>query len=292
MAIPPSELIITGRGSIYHIDIRPDELADTVILVGDPSRVNLICTRFNTIEFQGEHREFVWKTGFYKNKRLTVLSTGIGTDNIDIVLNELDAVANIDFDQMEVKKEHKRLKIIRLGTSGALQKDIVSGSIVCSEYALGFDPVLHFYAHDPAIRDTNFEEEFMKHVGWAPNLNRPYLVKSSPALFNAFKNVFVSGVTISAPGFYGPQGRQLRLPLAMPGINDKIPSFEKDGRRIVNYEMEGSAIYALSALLGHDALTICTIIANRVNNTFDNHFNDTIQRMIDTSLSIIEALND
>jgi len=290
MPFAPSELIISDRGSIYHLDIRPDELADTVILVGDPARVRLICSRFESIEASGEHREFVWQTGYFRRKRITVLSTGIGTDNIDIVLNELDALVNIDFASMEIKPEHKSLNIVRLGTSGSLQGDIPSGSIVCSEFAFGFDPVLHFYQHDESIRDLAFEEYFMNWIGWAPNLNRPYLVKSSPKLFAAFKNAFTNGTTISAPGFYGPQGRQLRIPLAMPGINDRLQHFNYQGRKIANYEMEGSAIYALSALLGHEALTICTIIANRVNNTFDNNFNDTINRMIDKSLSILAEL--
>lgn len=286
----PSELIVTSRGSVYHLDIRPDELADDVILVGDPSRVRLISSRFDTIECGASHREFVWETGWYRNKRFTVLSTGIGTDNIDIVLNELDAAANIDLETLTERTELKKLKIVRLGTSGALQKDIIAGSIITSRFSMGFDPVLHFYQHDKNIREREMEKAFMQHIPWCSELNQPYLIQSSDILFKAFKGLFTEGITVSAPGFYGPQGRALRIPLAMPDLNEKLSSFRFADHRICNYEMEGSAIYALSKLLGHEALTICTIIANRMNNTFDTQFNRTIDRMIDTSLSVLSDL--
>lgn len=286
----PSELIVTERGSVYHLDIRPDELADDVILVGDPSRVRLIASRFDSIESHAAHREFVWETGWYKTKRFTVLSTGIGTDNIDIVLNELDAAANINLETLTERSDHRKLRIVRLGTSGALQRDILAGSIITSRFSMGFDPVLHFYQHPESLREREMEKAFMQHVNWGSELNQPYLIQSSELLFKAFQGVFTEGITISAPGFYGPQGRALRIPLAMPDLNDKLSSFRFGDHRICNYEMEGSAIYALSKLLGHEALTICTIIANRMNNTFDTQFNQTIHRMIETSLSILSEL--
>jgi uridine phosphorylase len=286
----PSELIVTERGSIYHLDIRSDELANDVILVGDPSRVKLITSRFESVECSGSHREFVWETGWYNKKRFTVLSTGIGTDNIDIVLTELDAAANIDLETLCERSNLRKLNIVRLGTSGALQGDILAGSIISSKFSMGFDPVLHFYQHAESIREAEMEKALMNHIEWNPSLNKPYVIQSSERLFNAFRGTFIEGITISAPGFYGPQGRALRIPLAMPDLNHSLSTFRFEQNRICNYEMEGSAIYALSKLLGHESLTICTIIANRINNTFDTQFNQTINRMIDISLHTLSNL--
>ncbi len=263
MRIAESELIINADGSAFHIHLRPEELADNVILVGDPGRVAMVSEFLTDIEFRHESREFVSVTGKYNGKRVTVLSTGIGTDNIDIVMNELDALANIDFKTREVKKEHRTLTVLRIGTCGAVQPDIPIGSYIFSHISVGCDGLLNWYADREKISIMDMEEAFKKHVGWNKYLASPYFVRASQKLIDKFKDVTVKGVTISAGGFYGPQGRVLRLPLAMPDMVSKFESFKYGEYRITNFEMEGSALAGICAHLGHDAGTVCCAIANR-----------------------------
>lgn len=263
MRIAESELIINADGSAFHIHLRPEELADNVILVGDPGRVDMVSEFLTDIEFRHASREFVSVTGKYNGKRVTVLSTGIGTDNIDIVMNELDALANIDFNTREVKKEHRTLTVLRIGTCGAIQPDIPIGSYIFSHISVGCDGLLNWYADREKISLMDMEEAFKKHVGWNKYLASPYFVRASQKLIDKFKDVTVKGVTISAGGFYGPQGRVLRLPLAMPDMVSKFESFKYGEYRITNFEMEGSALAGICAHLGHDAGTVCCAIANR-----------------------------
>ncbi len=283
--IKPSELIINADGSIFHLHLKPEQLADNIILVGDPGRVELIEKLLTDVEFQVQNREFVSTTGKYNGKRVTIVSTGIGTDNIDIVVNELDALANIDLETREIKPEHRKLNFVRIGTSGGLQDDLPVSSFVISKKAIGFDGLLNFYARRNEVSDLSFEAAFRSHTGWNPQLTSPYVVDCSQVLLDKIhRNDTVTGVTISAPGFYGPQGRVLRMPLADPNLNEKIESFTYGEYRITNFEMECSAIYGLSKLLGHDALTICLIIANRVNKNANASYHDAMETLIELVL--------
>ena len=282
--IPSSELIINSDGSIFHLHIKPEELADTVILVGDPGRVELVSSFFESREFVRSSREFVTVTGKYKGKRITVLSTGIGTDNIDIVVNELDALANIDLKTREPKKEHKRLTLLRIGTSGAIQPDIPIGSFVLSHISVGCDGLLNWYANRDSVSQLDMEQAFVKHFDWPRNLPTPYFAKSSDRMIKLFEKETIKGVTISASGFYGPQGRVLRLPLAMPDMVSKFESFRFNGDRITNFEMEGSAIAGLCALLGHDAATVCCIIANRHLHESQPDYKPYIKKLVTLAL--------
>lgn len=285
MAIASSELILNTDGSIYHLHLKPEHISETILLVGDPGRVRMISRHFDKIEYELQNREFFTHTGYYKNKRLTALSTGIGTDNIDIVLNELDALVNIDFNTRQPKTTHTTLNLIRLGTSGGLQEYAHVDSFLMSEKAVGFDGLLNFYAQRNNVCDIAFEDAFCKYVNWHPNLPRPYVVSASPELLQKFKSDVISGVTISAPGFYGPQGRVLRLPIIDPDINKKIETFEFEGQKITNYEMESSALFGLSALMGHKALTICVIIANRVTKNFSKDYKSRVEALIEYTLN-------
>ncbi len=275
-----SELIINPDGSVYHLKLRPEHLADTVIVVGDQGRVPKISQHFDTIEHEIQNREFRSHTGYYKNKRLTVLSTGIGTDNIDIVVNELDAVANIDLNNRTLKEKHTPLNIIRLGTSGAVQADVPVDTFVASRFGMGFDGLLHFYRHDPALTEQDMTDAFIKHAGWGGKLPAPYIVASSGTLLKQVAAGLEQGITATANGFYGPQGRELRIPLAFPDLNQKIESFRYAGHRIINFEMETSALYALSKILGHNALTVCAIIANRARKEYSKDYQKTVDEMI------------
>lgn len=285
--IEPSELLIKDDGSIYHLHLRPEQLADTVILVGDPGRVETVASYFQTVECKVSNREFYTITGVYNGKRISVISTGIGTDNIDIVINELDALVNIDFATRTVKPELKKLTLVRLGTSGAIQGNIPLGSHLISAISVGFDGLLNFYASRDNVSDLKIEESFKKQVGWNPQLPSPYFVASSKELLDLFAGFTIKGATISAPGFYGPQGRVLRLPLADANINDKIEAFEHNGVKITNFEMESSALAGLAKLLGHDATTICTIIANRVNKTALADYSSAVNAMIENTLKCL-----
>jgi len=268
MGIKESELILNPDGSVYHLNLKPENIADTILLVGDQDRVKRITKHFDTIDFETQKREFKTQTGTYKGKKITVLSTGIGPDNIDIVLNELDALVNIDLTTRKCKQDLKSLKIIRVGTSGSLQEDIPVDSFVLSTHGLDLNGMLHFYQIDD-ICYTKIEDAFIQHTNWKSKKARPIIVKNSSILEEQFESDAVfKGVTATAGGFYGPQGRVLRLPLEDEGLNEKMDSFSYQGIKISNFEMETSVIYGLSKLLGHHALSLNAIIANRANGTF------------------------
>jgi uridine phosphorylase len=258
--IAQSELIINNDGSIFHLHLLPEQIADDILLVGDPGRVSLISENFDSIEHIVHNREFITHTGYYKNKRISVIATGIGTDNIDIVLNELDALVNIDLHTRTVKSEHKSLNLIRIGTSGALQEDLDVDSFLMSETAIGFDGLLNFYKDRDLVCRQKIEELFVKHMDWNPRIAAPYFVDASPSLMSLLGKDINKGITISAPGFYGPQGRQLRLEIQDQDINEKIRNFRYDNKRITNYEMESSALFGLS--LYSTAMGFCNI--NRI----------------------------
>ena len=285
MRIPESELIINGDGSVFHIHLKPEELADNVIMVGDPSRVDMIAEYLTDIEFRHASREFVSVTGKRNGKRITAISHGIGPDNIDIVMTELDALANVDFNTREVKKEHKALNILRIGTSGALHPDIPLGSYILSHMSVGFDGVMNWYGNREKVTDPAVEEAFKKHMNWLDVLPSPYFVSASPKIIDLMKDVTVKGVTISAPGFYGPQGRVVRIPLAMPDMLEKIESFRfsKNGEdyRITNFEMESSPLAGLAAHLGHNACTVCCAIANRYLQSSNPDYKPAIRKLVE-----------
>jgi len=282
--IASSELIVNDDGSIFHLHLLPHEIADTIILVGDPGRVASVSAQFSKIEVKKSSREFVTHTGIYKGSRLTVLSTGIGTDNIDIVVNELDALANIDLKTRIPNAAHRTLRLVRLGTSGSLQPDLALGSMVSSHVSIGFDGLLNFYARRNEISLLDYEAAFLKHTAWNALCAKPYFVENSRELIELFADSTSEGMTISAPGFYGPQGRVLRLPLADMQLNEKIESFRFNGKRITNFEMEGSAIAGLSQLLGHKSLTVCTIIANRAILDMNVDYKKAVSNMIEMAL--------
>ena len=288
--IQESELIINGRGAIYHLDIRPEELADTVITVGDPSRVAEVSKYFDSIESQQEHREFISHTGYLGQKRLTVLSTGIGPDNIDIVMNELDALANIDFETRTIRAAHRSLQILRLGTSGSLQAEIPVDGLVAGTHGLGLDNLLHFYRPEVHEDERQILQAFTLHTQLAAPFSNPYITSAAPALLKHFAVGYHSGITITCPGFYGPQGRVLRLGLARPDLVQRLQEFNHGPHRISNFEMETSAIYGLGRLLGHQCLSLNVIVANRVARTFSKDGKAAVDKLIKTSLEIIEKI--
>lgn len=280
---PPSELIVNDDGSIFHLHVKPGQLADKVILVGDPGRVNLVTSHFEAKECDITNREFHTITGLYKGKRITVVSTGIGCDNIDIVVNELDALANIDFLKREEKSPLRQLELVRIGTCGGLQDYTPTGSFICSEISIGFDGLLNFYDGRNAVSDLPLERALLNHLGWSGNLcaPAPYAVHADENLVERIAGTdMVRGITIACGGFFGPQGRCLRIPLADPHQNEKIESFEYKGRRITNYEMESSALAGLSLLLGHKAATVCMVVANRVAKKADTGYKNRIDDLI------------
>ncbi len=288
--IPSSELIINGDGSIFHLHLKPEQLADIVILVGDPGRVAMIAEFFDEREAEVSNREFRTITGSYKGRRMSVISTGIGIGNIDICVTELDALANIDFVTRQVKPEHKRLTLVRLGTSGAIQRDIEVGDIIFSRTSLGFDGLLSYYEGRDSVCDLALESAFMQHTGWYEKLPYPYFVDADSELFELFKDSTKEGITIAAPGFYAPQGRWVRLRPHDLELNHKIESFRFGERRITNFEMEGSALAGLSALLGHRAATICTIIAQRVAKDACTDYKPFVRHMIQMALDKLATL--
>lgn len=288
--IPSSELIINADGSIFHLHLKPEQLADIVILVGDPGRVAMIAEYFDEREFEVSNREFHTVTGTYKGKRMTVLSTGIGIGNIDICVTELDALANIDFATRQAKEEFRRLTLVRLGTSGAIQEDINVGDIIFSRTSLGFDGLLSYYEGRDSVCDLALEKAFMEHTAWYEKLPYPYFVNASDELFELFKDSTLEGITIAAPGFYAPQGRWVRLRPHDMELNAKIESFRFGERRITNFEMEGSALAGLAALLGHRATTICTIIAQRVAKDACTDYKPFVRRMIEMALDKLASL--
>ncbi len=288
--IGDSELIINNDGSIFHLHLKPENIADTILLVGDQSRVATISELFDSVEFRVQNREFITHTGVYKGKRISVLSTGIGTDNIDIVINELDALVNIDLKNRIPKDNHTKLNFIRIGTSGALQADIPVDTPIASHTSIGFDGMLNFYAGRNSVCNLQMEKSFTEFMNWNPLLAKPYFVEASSELLNKLASEFRKGVTISAPGFYGPQGRVLRLPIADAEINNKITDFEYLNQKITNYEMESSAIYGLSKLLGHEALTVCCIIANRIRKEYSKDYKTAVKDLIMKVLdSVVKA---
>ena len=286
--IAPSELIINPDGSAFHLHLKPEQLADRVLLVGDPERVTTVASYFDSIECEVSSREFHTITGSYKGKRITTLSHGIGTDNIDIVLNELDALANIDFQTRTIKPEFRQLTLVRVGTSGGLQPFTPVGTYVAAEKSIGFDGVVYFYADTEKVRDTAFEAELMKQLDWKLDGLKPYVVSADSSLIEQItKDDIIRGVTISANGFYGPQGRKLRLPLADPALNEKIEAFDYDNRRITNFEMESSSLAGLSALMGHRAMTVCCIIAGRVDKNMNTEYKGSMTGLIELVLDRI-----
>ena len=287
MTIKESELILNPDGSIYHLNLKPENIADTLIFVGDQDRVERISKHFDTIEFSTQKREFKTQTGTYKGKRLTVISTGIGPDNIDIVLNEVDALVNIDLKTRKKKEKLTSLNIIRIGTSGSLQKDVPVDSFVLGTHGLDLNGMLHFYQID-SISKPEIEEEFVKYTNWSPKKAWPIIIDNSKKLEKIFDSDKVfKGLTATAGGFYGPQGRVLRLPLQDSALNNKMDTFDFNGYRITNFEMETSVIYGLSKLLGHNALSLNAIIANRANGTFSKDYKNTIDNLIEYTLDKI-----
>lgn len=285
MPIKESELILNPDGSVYHLNLKPEHISDTIIFVGDQDRVQKISKHFDTIEFETQKREFKTHTGTYKGKRLTVLSTGIGPDNIDIVMNELDALINIDLKTRKPKEELKSLKIVRVGTSGSLQSDVPVDSFVMSSHGLDLNGMLHFYKIE-GHTNPDIEEAFANHTSWNDNKAKPIVFKNSKLLEELFQDdKLYKGLTATAGGFYGPQGRILRLPLEDDNLNRKMDDFDFNGIRITNFEMETSVIYGMSKLLGHHALSLNAIIANRVNGTFSENPGLTVERLIAFTLN-------
>ena len=282
--IPPSEFIINPDGSAFHIHLKPEQLTDRIIMCGDPGRVNIIASHFDTKTFEVSSREFHTIGGTYKGKPIMAISHGIGPDNIDIVMTELDALANVDFATREPKAGHRELTILRIGTTGAIQPDIPLGSPIFSHYSVGCDGLLNWYAGRDEISNLPMEEAFMKHTGWNKNLPSPYFVKASEDLIRRFEDCTVKGVTISAPGFYGPQGRVVRLGLAMPDMLDTFESFSFDGYRITNFEMEGSAVAGLARHLGHKAGTVCCAIANRHLKSSNPDYKPQVRSLVELAL--------
>ena len=288
--IAPSELIITPRGSIYHLDCRPEEIADTIITVGDPDRVKEVSKHFDKIEIKNQHREFVTHTGTIGKKRVSVVSTGIGPDNIDIVFNELDALANIDFNTRMIKSELKSLQIIRIGTSGSLQGDIPVDSFVAGTHAIGLDNLLNFYQNPNNEEEKQILHAFVTHTQLHQAVTSPYIASAGMALLKEFVDEFHQGVTVTCPGFYAPQGRVLRLGLRLPNLIDQLSTFKFGQHRISNFEMETSAIYGMSRIMGHQAVSLNAIVANRISKTFSANGQAAVEALIKTALPIIEKI--
>lgn len=284
--IAESELIINPRGAVYHLDLRPHEIGETVITVGDPDRVREVSKHFDKIEIKRQHREFISHTGFVNNKRLTVLSSGIGPDNIDIVMNELDALVNIDFETRLIKPKLTTLNIIRIGTSGSLQADIPVDSFVASTHGLGIDNLLNFYRHEQNDEEKHLLHSFVTQTQMHGHMSYPYISSAAPSLLKHFVTGFHQGITVTCPGFYGPQGRILRLGLKNPDLVNRLTEFQFGQHRITNFEMETSAIYGLGKLLGHNCLAINAIVANRVKKDFSKDGKATVESMIKKFIEI------
>jgi uridine phosphorylase len=284
--IAESELIINPRGAVYHLDLRPEEIAGTVITVGDPDRVKEVSKYFDTVEVKRQHREFISHTGTVGKKRLTVLSSGIGPDNIDIVLNELDALVNIDFETREIKKELRSINIIRIGTSGSLQEDIAVDSFVASTHGLGVDNLLNFYRHEQNDQEKELLQSFITHTQIQSQIGNPYISSGAASLIKHFVKNFHQGITVTCPGFYGPQGRVLRLGVKNPNLINRLTDFRFGQHRITNFEMETSAIYGLGKLLGHNCLAVNAIVANRVKKEFSKDGKAAVENLIKTFMQI------
>lgn len=289
-AIPESQLVLNNEGAVYHLGLHPEELADDIILVGDPGRVDTISAYFEKIEVKRQNRELWSRTGYYNGKRITVLSTGMGTDNIDIVINELDVLANIDLKTRMPKAQHRTLNMVRLGTSGALQADIpVEDSYVATRYAIGLDGLIYFYGKNKEVNEVAMRDAFIEQMDYPKDLPMPYVVEGSKALMDRLGQGYFQGITATAPGFYGPQGRTLRMPLAYPENNHRIEAFHYQDWRVCNFEMESSALYGLGKMMGHNCLTICAVIANRVSEKFCTDYHPYINKLIKNTLDRISA---
>lgn len=275
---------MNAEGAIYHLNLHPDQIADDIILVGDPGRVDMIASFFDKIEVRRENRELVSRTGYFNGKRITALSTGMGTDNLDIVMNELDALANIDLKARTPKEEHRTLNLIRLGTCGALQPDIEVGENVATRYAIGLDGLLYFYEKHNEVNKIDMRDAFIKQMDYPKDLPLPYAVEGSKTLFERIAKNYYQGVTATAPGFYGPQGRTLRMHLSYPENNHKMEAFEYQGWRICNFEMESSALYGLGKMMGHNCLTVCVVVANRVTEKFASDYHPQVKKLIVNTL--------
>ncbi len=283
--IPASQLILNNEGAVYHLNLHPDQLADDVILVGDPGRVDMVAAYFDKIEVQRQNRELITRTGYFHGKRITVLSTGMGTDNIDIVLNELDTLANIDLKTRMPKEQHHTLNLIRIGTSGALQPEIgVEDTYIATRYAIGLDGLLYFYEKNTEVNEIAMRDAFIEQMNYPSDLPKPYVVEGSQELFDRLSEGYIQGVTATAPGFYGPQGRTLRMHLSYPELNRKMESFNYQGWRVCNFEMESSALYGLGKMMGHNCMTVCAVIANRVIEKFAIDYHPYIQKLIVNTL--------
>ncbi|MBK9415879.1 MAG: nucleoside phosphorylase [Flavobacteriales bacterium] len=282
--LAPSELVLNPDGSVYHLALRPDQLGDLVLVVGDQGRVERISRHFSKVEHRVQNREFVAHTGVYHGTHVTALSTGIGTDNIDIVLNELDALANIDLERRTPRTEHRSLRIIRLGTCGALQEDIPVDSRIVSAFGVGLDNVLHYYAYENTGAEQRLLNDLLGHTEWPDNLPVPYVAAGDPRLVELLGHDNHVGVTLTAGGFYGPQGRQLRLVPSVDGLNERFSSFEHEGLRCTNFEMETSALYGLGGMMGHRVCTVCTVVANRLRKEYSKDHHTSIDRMIAEAL--------
>lgn len=283
-----SELVLNPDGSIYHLKLHPEQLADNILLVGDQSRVEVISKHFDNIEFKQQNREFVTHTGTYKGKRITAMSTGIGTDNLDIVMNEIDALVNIDLKERVIKEEKKSLNLVRIGTSGTLVKEINVDSVVVSSHGLGFDGLMHFYSYAENQEERLLLDAINKQLQLPPQLNRPYLVSADEGLFNLLSKDYHTGITATACGFYAPQGRELRLSPAVKDLNERMMEFQKGNHKITNFEMETSALYGLSRLLGHKACTACAIIANRAIHEYSKDYKPVIENLV---ISVLDRLS-
>lgn len=288
--IQDSELIINSRGAIYHLDLCPEELANIIITVGDPGRVPEVSKYFDKLEFKCQHREFVTHTGYLGKKRISVVSTGIGPDNVDIVMNELDAVVNVDFNTRHVKLHHTPLQIFRLGTSGSLQENIPVDSLVAGTHGLGIDNLIHFYRPENHEEERQILQAFITHTQLAPPFSLPYITAGSATLLKHFTAEYHHGITVTCPGFYGPQGRVIRMGLARPDLVNLFHDFRFGPHRISNFEMETSAIYGLGKILGHQCLSLNVIVANRIKKEFSNNSNAAVERLIEKSLNIIEGI--
>lgn len=287
--IPASQLVLNNEGAIYHLNLHPDQLADNVIMVGDPGRVDMIASFFDKIEVKRQNRELVTRTGWFNGKRITVLSTGMGTDNLDIVMNELDALANIDLKTRMPKETHRSLNLIRLGTCGALQPDIEPGDNVATRYAIGLDGLLYFYEKHKEVNEIAMRDAFIEQMDYPKDLPKPYVVEGSKMLFDKLAEGYYQGVTATAPGFYGPQGRTLRMHLSYPENNHKIEHFDYQGWRVCNFEMESSALYGLGKMMGHNCLTICVAIANRVTEKFTTDYHPYVRKLVESTLERLTA---
>lgn len=290
MRILESELFLNERGAVYHLNLLPEEIASTIITVGDPERVQMISKHFDSMEVKQQHREFISHTGMLGKKRLTVLSTGIGTDNIDIVLNELDALVNINLNSRTIKPQLQSLNIIRIGTCGSLQKDIAIDSFIASTHAIGIDNLLNYYIYNNNEEEKNILQHFINHTHLTGKLSQPYIAAPSASLLKNFVNEFCHGITVTCPGFYGPQGRLLRLGLTFPNMINSFTDFQYGNNRILNFEMETSAIYGLGKLLGHHCLSLNTVVGNRITKQFSTNAFKAMDTLIKTSLEIIESI--